>query len=381
MAVGAARESAEVRSTGEGAREDEAGSSQATHLQSTTFAKEEVAVMARKRQPPRRRSARDEHAEPDASAISDQKLASTWVAADPNSQQLLEQAKKVAAGGSTVLIRGESGSGKDLLASLIHYLGPGRDEPLVKIDCASLPLELVESELFGYERGAFTGATATKRGRLETAGAGTIVLDEIAALTLPMQAKVLRVIEEKRFERLGGTRTVAVEARIIALTNLELELAVARGSFRQDLFYRLNVIPLVVPPLRERPADVRPLAQHLLAQLAEVHRRPGLKFSAGAMAALEKYDFPGNVRELRNLLERAVVYAAGPEIRPQDFPAHLRDAAPDAGKPAKLSLRELERTHIAEILDFTRGRKSKAAAILGISRKALLEKRKRFGLD
>jgi len=337
--------------------------------------------MARKRQAPQRRSGKAEHAEPDAAAVSDQKLAATWVAADPQSQQLLEQVRKVAAGGSTVLIRGESGSGKDLLASLIHYLGPGRDEPLVKIDCASLPLELIESELFGYERGAFTGATGTKRGRLESAGSGTIVLDEIAALTLPMQAKVLRVIEEKRFERLGGTRTVMVEARIIALTNLDLEVAVARGSFRQDLFYRLNVIPLAVPPLRERRADVSPLARHLLAQLAEVHRRPGLKLSAAALAALERYDFPGNVRELRNLLERAVVYSTSLEIHPQDFPAHLRDAGAETIKPAKLSLRELEKAHIAEILDYTRGRKSKAAAILGISRKALLEKRKRHGLD
>jgi DNA-binding NtrC family response regulator len=337
--------------------------------------------MTRQRQAPHRRSGKPADEARDAAALTDQKLAATWVAADPKSERLLEQAKKVAAGGSTVLIRGESGSGKDLLASLIHYLSPGRDEPLVKIDCASLPLELVESELFGYERGAFTGATGTKRGRLETAGAGTIVLDEIAVLTLPMQAKVLRVIEEKRFERLGGTRSVAVAARIIALTNLDLELAVARGSFRQDLFYRLNVIPLAVPPLRERRADVRPLAQHLLAQLAEVHRRPELKLSAAALAALEKYDFPGNVRELRNLLERAVVYATGPEVRPEDFPAHLRDTGAGSGRPVKLTLRERERAYIAEVLDFTRGRKSKAAAILGISRKALLEKRKRYGLD
>ncbi len=319
-------------------------------------------------------------AQPDEDAASGRILAPAWVAADPKSLRLLEQATRVAAGGSTVLIRGESGAGKDLLASLIHYLGPGREEPLVKIDCASLPLELLESELFGYERGAFTGATGTKRGRLETAGAGTIVLDEIAALTLPMQAKVLRVIEEKRFQRLGGTRTVAVEARIIALTNLDLELAAARGSFRQDLFYRLNVIPLAVEPLRERRADVRPLAVHLLQQLAEVHHRPELRLSPAALAALEKYDFPGNVRELRNLLERAVVYATGPEIRPEDWPAHVRDSG-GAATTAKKTLRELERAHIAEVLDFTRGRKSKAAAILGISRKALLEKRKRYGLD
>jgi two-component system response regulator AtoC len=303
---------------------------------------------------------------------------SFYVTADPASIRLLEQAEKVALSGSTVLVRGESGTGKDLLASLLHYLGPNRDAALVKIDCASLPLELVESELFGYERGAFTGAIQMKRGRLELAGNGTLVLDEVAALTMPMQAKLLRVIDEKRFERLGGTRPIAVEARIIALTNVDLERAVMRRTFREDLYYRLNVIPLVVPPLRERPGDIRPLAEHFLAQLTEVHRKPRMAISTAAMAALVAYSYPGNVRELRNLLERAVIYAGAPEILPQDLPGHVRQAS---GGGKKMSLEQLERAYIAEVLDFTHGKKTMAAGILGISRKTLLEKRKRYGLD
>ncbi len=300
------------------------------------------------------------------------------MAADPLSIRLLNEIRGIAASASTVLIRGESGAGKDLLASLLHFLGPQADEPLVKIDCASLPAELVESELFGFEKGAFTGATHMKAGRLELAGAGTIVLDEVAALTMPMQAKLLRVIDEKRMERLGGVRPIPVQARIIALTNVDLERAVARRSFREDLYYRLNVIPVVVPPLRERPRDIRPLALQFLGQLAEVHRKPRLSFSAAALAALEAYAYPGNVRELRNIVERAVVCGTGQEILPQDLPPHVRDSAPSG---RKMTLEELERAYIAEILDHTRGKKTRAAQILGISRKTLLEKRKRYGLD
>ena len=306
-------------------------------------------------------------------------ILSAWVAADPKSRELLEKAEKISASASTVLVRGESGTGKDLLASVLHYLGPNADEPLVHIDCASLPHELVESELFGYERGAFTGATQMKRGRLEMAGNGTIVLDEVGALSMPIQAKLLRVIEDKRFQRLGGTRDIPVQARIIALTNIDLERAVARRTFREDLYYRLNVIPLVVPALRERPADVRPLAQHLMAQLCEVHRKPHMTIAGPAMAALENYAFPGNVRELRNTLERAVIYSSASEVALEDLPAHVREAAGASAK--KMSLEELERMYIAEILDYTRGKKTKAAQILGISRKTLLEKRKRYGLD
>jgi DNA-binding NtrC family response regulator len=236
----------------------------------------------------------------------------------------------------------------------------------------------LESELFGYEKGAFTGATHTKIGRLETAGDGTIVLDEIAALTMPMQAKLLRVIDEKKFERLGGVKSISVTARLIALTNVDLERAVGRRTFREDLYYRLNVIPVVVPALRERPADVRPIAEHFLEQLVAMHRKPRMTLSAAALDALQAYSYPGNVRELRNIIERAVVTGTGPEILPHDLPAHVRDIAPTE---KKMSLEDLERGYIAEVLDFTRGKKTMAAQILGISRKTLLEKRKRYGLD
>jgi DNA-binding NtrC family response regulator len=307
-------------------------------------------------------------------------ILANWVASDPKSVRLLESVQKVAATTSTVLIRGESGTGKDLLAWLIHYLGAKPEEPLVKIDCACLPAELVESELFGYEKGAFTGAFQMKRGRFELAGAGTVVLDEIAALTMPVQAKLLRVIEERRFERLGGGKSVELNARIIALSSVDLEHAVARRAFREDLYYRLNVIPLLVPPLRERPADIKPLAVHLLHQLAEVHRKPRLEFSPAALEALEQYAFPGNVRELRNLVERAVVYGGTPQLLPEDLPAHVRTAGRKARAKVP-TLEEVERAYIAEVLDLTRGKKSQAAQILGISRKTLLEKRKRYQLD
>ena len=305
---------------------------------------------------------------------------STWVAVDPVSVRLLEEVRSVAASPATVLIRGESGSGKDLLATIIHYLSPRRSEPLVKIDCATLPVELVESELFGYERGAFTGANQSKKGRLEMAGAGTIVLDEVGALSLAVQAKLLRVIEEKRFERLGGMHSLEVEARIIALSNVELERAVAEHSFRQDLYYRLNVIPVQVPALRQRPADIRPLAEHYLKQMTEMHRKPQMSFAPAAIAALERYSYPGNVRELRNLVERAVIYGTPPEIGLTDLPPQVREAGLSEAR-SKMSLEELERLYIAEVLDYTHGKKSRAAQILGISRKTLLEKRKRYGLD
>jgi len=312
----------------------------------------------------------------EAPASPAEQILSSWIAADPVSLELLEKARRIAATTSTVLIQGESGVGKELLACVIHYLGAGRDEPLVKIDCASLPRELMESELFGYERGAFTGAVQMKRGRLELAGAGTLVLDEVATLTPNMQAKLLRVLEEKRFERLGATRPITLAARIVALTNADLEQAVEKHTFRQDLFYRLNVLPLVVPPLRQRRGDIGPLVEHFLAHLTELHCRPTLKVSSAARTLLESYEYPGNVRELRNLLERALVQCQGAEITPADLPDRVLQSS-----PRSMTLEELERAYIAEVLDATRGKKGRAAEILGISRKTLLEKRKRYGLD
>lgn len=303
----------------------------------------------------------------------------SWIASDPKSLEVLERAKRLAESVSTVLVRGESGVGKDLLASILHYLGSRADEPLVKIDCASLPSPLVEHELLGYERAAFPGATQAKRGRLEMTGRGTLVLDEVAALSMPLQAKLLHVIEEKRFQRMGGSRTIEVDARIIALTSIDLERAVARHSFREDLYYRLNVVSLAVPALRERPRDIRPLASYLLQKLSEIHRRPHLSLSNEALLALERYSFPGNVRELRNIMEQALIRGITPEIMLGDLPLDVRRHAAGLNGNRK-SLEQLEREYIAEILDYTRGKKTKAAAILGISRKTLLEKRKRYGL-
>lgn len=305
-------------------------------------------------------------------------LLAAWVAADPQSQALLELTRRVAQAPTTVMIRGESGVGKDLLAQLLHLLGANAAEPLVKIDCASLPPDLVESELFGYERGAFTGADQSKPGRMELAGRGTLVLDEVAALALPLQAKLLRVLEEKKFERLGGRATVSIAARLVALTNADLEQAVAQHSFREDLFYRLNVLPLRIPPLRERRADIRPLAEHFLQRFAQVHQRPAARLTPDALQALETYDFPGNVRELRNALERALIYG-GDELGVADLPPQVagRGGAPSQEK----TLEEVEKEYIAAALQRHRGRKSETAKVLGISRKTLLEKRKRYQLD
>src|SRR5579862_4190432 len=204
-----------------------------------------------------------------------------WVTADAASAHALELARKVADTSTTVLVTGESGTGKDHYARLIHELSQRRDAPYLKIDCASLPQELVESELFGHERGAFTGAVERKMGRLEMADAGTIVLDEVAALSTSIQAKLLRVLEERSFERLGGTETLAIEARLIALTNADLQGAVAARRFREDLYFRLSVLTIHVPALRERRADIVPLAEHMLARLAVVHGREGMALSDG----------------------------------------------------------------------------------------------------
>lgn len=303
-----------------------------------------------------------------------------WIGEDPASQKIRELAVKLANAPSTLLIRGESGTGKDLLAAIIHYLGPNRAEPLLKIDCAALPETLVESELFGYEKGAFTGAVAAKPGRLELAGRGTVVLDEVATLSPAIQAKLLRVVEQRTFERLGGTATRRLEARIIALTATDLERAVSDGRFREDLYFRLSVLPLKLPPLRERRGDIRPLAEHFLERLAHLLGSPAREIAADARRALEKYDYPGNARELRNILERTLLEAEGPQISLRELPPHV---ARFAGRESerKPSLEELERDYIREILRYTRGHKTRAAAILGISRKTLLAKRKQYHLD
>jgi DNA-binding NtrC family response regulator len=305
-----------------------------------------------------------------------------WISADPASLSLFELAQKVAAAPTTLLITGESGTGKDYLARVVHELGPRRDAPFLKIDCASLPPQLVESELFGHERGAFTGAVERKLGRFELGGNGTIVLDEVAALSPGAQSKMLRVLQERSFERLGGTETLHIEARIIALTNVDLNASVAAGRFREDLYFRLNVLPIVMPRLRERREDIGQLAEHFLAAMRCVHGRPGLRLSEASNRALAEYSWPGNIRELRNALERAVVFSRADLLEPENFPDVIRASvvgAP-AGKGSLRSLEEMEREVIAATLEATRYRITRAAEVLGISRKTLLEKRKKYGL-
>jgi DNA-binding NtrC family response regulator len=304
-----------------------------------------------------------------------------WIAVDPASRRVLELATKVADASTTVLITGESGTGKDQLARWIHERGARHDAPLLKIDCASLPTELIESELFGHERGAFTGAVARKPGRLEMAQAGTIVLDEVAALSMGMQAKLLRVLEEKKFERLGGNETLDMDARLMALTNADLAKAVATGRFREDLFFRLNVLPITVPPLRQRKADIPELAKHFLARLGPVHGHVDITFDDETLKSLESYDWPGNVRELKNAVEHALVFAKGSQLGPADFPEIVLAGKPVDGDAGRLrSLEDIEREAIKKTLETTRYKIGKAAEILGISRKTLLEKRKKYEL-
>lgn len=305
-----------------------------------------------------------------------------WICVDPASLQVFELAQKVAAAPTTLLISGESGSGKDYLARVIHELGPRRDAPFLKIDCASLPPMLVESELFGHERGAFTGAVERKLGRFELGGEGTIVLDEVAALSPAAQSKLLRILQERSFERLGGTETLQIKARLIALTNVDLQAAVAAGTFREDLYFRLNVLMITVPPLRERRADILPLAEQLLATLRLVHGRLQVRLSEAAQRMLCAYAWPGNIRELRNALERALVFSRVEALEPDNFPEVVRlMAVGSAARVAGLrSLEEVEREVIAATLEAMRYRISRAAEVLGISRKTLLEKRKKYGL-
>src|SRR5215212_10912262 len=297
-------------------------------------------------------------------------------------REAVSLAERVSSTDANVLITGESGAGKDLLASLIHSKSRRSTQPLVKIDCATLPGELLEAELFGYERGAFTGAVEAKAGRFEAADKGTIVLDEIAHLSTDAQAKLLRVIERREFERLGGRKTIKLDARLIALTNVDLEGAVKVGHFREDLFYRLNVIHIRVPPLRERRDDLSQLIQHFLNHYSAKHGRNVQRASAEALALLKAYEYPGNARELANVIERAVIVARGKKLEPQDLPVGWSAAVnAQQRKTRPPSLAQMEAAYISEILAATGGNKTESARILGISRKNLYEKIARYNLQ
>ena len=290
-------------------------------------------------------------------------------------REAVRLAERVAETDANVLITGESGVGKDALGFYIHAKSKRHPHSFVKIDCATLPPALLEAELFGYERGAFTGAGEEKPGRLEAAHRGSLVLDEIAHLSLESQAKLLRVIETREFERLGGRRTIKVDARLIALTNVDLADAVKRGLFREDLYYRLNVVHIVVPTLRERSDDLAELAQSFVATYAAKHGRAARELSATALSLLGQYDFPGNVRELANTIERAVIVSNGKQLEVEDLPESIRVAVSiKQRRDQPPALAEVEAEYVKQVLEGAKGNKTEAARILGISRKNLYEK-------
>jgi len=292
-------------------------------------------------------------------------------------RKVFELIGKVARTDSSVLILGESGTGKELVASTIHYQSGRKEGPLVKVNCAALPDNLIESELFGYEKGAFTGALKRKPGRFELADGGTIFLDEIGELPPSTQVKILRVLQEGEFERLGGTGTIKVDIRVISATNRDLEDDVKNGRFREDLYYRLNVIPFVMPPLRKRRDDIPLLVEHFINRSGK-----RIRFSNEAMAVITAYDFPGNVRELENIVERCIALSDGKVIDAGILPSHMLkkregiSASPTLSEIAAIA----EKDHIHRILQSTGGNRTKTAEILGISRKTLWEKMKAYGI-
>lgn len=290
-------------------------------------------------------------------------------------RSVFEQAARVADSGATVLILGESGSGKEVVARFIHDSSNRKARPMVLLDCGALPENLVESALFGHERGAFTGADAQHKGRFETADGGTLFLDEIGELPLAVQPKFLNVLETGRFRRVGGDREFRTDVRLIAATNRDLEEEVRRGKFREDLYYRLNVFPLKVPPLRERQEDILPLAERFLGDRK-------FRLAPATERLLRTYDWPGNVRELRNALERAAILAHGSLILPNDLPPQLQKASATQ-KPASVlvgDMDEIQRRAIIEALEKTNGNKTQAAALLGISRRNFIYKLRDYGM-
>ncbi len=294
---------------------------------------------------------------------------------------LLENVRRVAPSQGRVLVTGENGSGKELVAQAIPRLSKRAAGPFVKLNCAAIPKDLVESELFGYEKGAFTGALQAKRGRLEVADGGTLFLDEIGDLSLEAQAKLLRAIETGEVERVGGTKTLHCDARIVAATNKDLAQAIEDGEFRQDLFFRLNVLPLNVPPLRERAGDIELLARHFLARFCGAEELPPKDLSPEALAALEAYAWPGNVRELRNLMERAAILVEGEQVRDVDVEPWL---VAEGGDPDAVGLRgeigRREADAIRKALESAGWNVTQAAAGLGIDRTNLHRKMRKYGI-
>ena len=314
--------------------------------------------------------------------MTQREFSSHVVAASAVMRELIDVAERLAAARGAVLLEGESGTGKDLLAHVIHSRSPRRDAAMIKIHCPSIPADLVESELFGHEKGAFTDARSAKVGKIEMASGGTLYLDQIQDLEPAHQAKLLRVVEEQTFERLGGTATVTVDVRIVSSSNVDLREAVRTGAFREDLYHRLSVLPLTLPPLRNRREDIVPLAELFLARQRERGVTQALSFEDEALSALRGYHWPGNVRELRSAVERACVVSSSDEIPLRALPGQILEqpATLWAGRERRPSLKAVEEAYIRYVLEGVEGNQTRAAAILGISRKSLWEKRRRYGI-
>ncbi|MEJ7553430.1 MAG: sigma 54-interacting transcriptional regulator, partial [Aquificaceae bacterium] len=295
----------------------------------------------------------------------------TIITKSPVFQKVLDTVKTIADYDVNVLIEGETGTGKSLLAKYIHYLSPRRNGPFVKVNCAAIPESLLEAELFGYVKGAFTGAVKDKPGKVELAEGGTLFLDEIGDMPLPLQAKILHLVQEKEFERLGDTRTRKVNLRIIASTNKNLKELIKRGEFREDLYYRLSVVKLHLPPLRERKEDIPILIKHLLEKYTRKYARRLKGFSAEAMRLLLSYHFPGNVRELENIVEHAVITCRGSLINVEDIQIEVETLQRD---------REEERERIKRVLEQVGGNRSLAARMLGMHRTTLWRKLRELGI-
>ena len=297
-------------------------------------------------------------------------------------RELLPLVLRLAETRSPVLLQGESGTGKDLVAHWLHYGGPRREGPFIKVHCPSIPGELLESELFGHEKGAFTDARHAKEGKIEMAAGGTLYFDQVQDLVPPLQAKLLRVIEERRFERVGGTRTLEVDVRFVASANVDLTEAVRAGRFREDLFHRLNVVPLRLEPLRNRREDVLPLAEAFLARERERGATAASGFAPETAGVLKGYLWPGNVRELRSVVERCALVVPSGEVPPAALPPQLVEQPSTlwAGRDRRPTLKDVEQAYIRWVLDAVGGSQTRAAVVLGISRKALWEKRRRYGI-
>ena len=296
-------------------------------------------------------------------------------------QRIFQMVRKAADSKASVLITGESGTGKELIANALHNLSPRKNNPFIKVHCAALSETLLESELFGHEKGAFTGAAARKRGRFELANTGTIFLDEIGEINQNVQIKILRVLQDKRFERVGGEETLEVDVRVIAATNRNLEEEIAQGRFREDLFYRLNVVHIQVPPLRDRKDDIPLMLNAFLDEFNRENNKSITGFDSRSRSALYKYDWPGNIRQLRNCVESAVVMCSGNEITLEDLPPTVRGAAESnvIQVPVGITMAEAEKIIIQQNLASNQGNKTKTADILGIGRKTLHRKLEEYG--